>query len=90
MLKLGAMPLTPIQEITVEIDREDDGRFIADVVEYPGVMTYGKNREDACDRAIRLLMHVLVEEAEHASEADRARFMETVRSLFDVKVADVG
>ncbi len=31
----------------VEIDREDDGSWIAEVPDLPGVMTYGKSRDEA-------------------------------------------
>jgi predicted RNase H-like HicB family nuclease len=28
-------------DLSIEIDREDDGRWIAEALELPGVMTYG-------------------------------------------------
>ena len=31
----------------IEIDREDDGRWIADIPELPGVMCYGTTKEEA-------------------------------------------
>ena len=33
--------------MTIEIDREDDGRWLAEVMELPGAMAYGDSREEA-------------------------------------------
>jgi predicted RNase H-like HicB family nuclease len=34
-------------DLSIELDREDDGRWIAEALELPGVMTYGSTREEA-------------------------------------------
>jgi predicted RNase H-like HicB family nuclease len=34
-------------KLRVEFEQETDGRWLADVVELPGVMAYGKTREEA-------------------------------------------
>jgi hypothetical protein len=34
----------------VEIEREDDGRWLAEVVELPGVLAYGETQETALSR----------------------------------------
>ena len=39
--------LSPPQVLTIEFDREADGRWIAEVPELPGVMVYGDSKEDA-------------------------------------------
>ncbi len=44
---------------TVEIDREADGRWIAEIAELPGVMVYGSTREEAMARAKVLALRVL-------------------------------
>ena len=49
----------------VEIDREEDGRWIADVPDLPGVLTYGATREEAVTRAQALALRVLAERLEH-------------------------
>lgn len=49
----------------VEIDREDDGRWIAEVPELPGVLTYGATRQEAVARAQALALRVLAERLEH-------------------------
>ena len=35
---------------TIEIEREDDGRWIAEVADLPGVIAYGESRQQAIDR----------------------------------------
>jgi predicted RNase H-like HicB family nuclease len=31
----------------IEFDREDDGRWIAEIIELPGVMAYGVSQQEA-------------------------------------------
>ncbi len=50
---------------TVETEREDDGRWIAEVTDLPGVLAYGQTREEAVRRAQALSLHVLAERLEH-------------------------
>lgn len=56
---------SPIMRFTVEIDREEDGRWIAEVPDLPGVMVYGSTREEAMARAKALALRVLADELEH-------------------------
>jgi predicted RNase H-like HicB family nuclease len=35
----------------VEVEREDDGRWIAEVTDVPGAMAYGQTSEEAVSRA---------------------------------------
>lgn len=43
---------------TIEIDREEDGRWIAEVPELPGVMVYGSTPREAVNRVLDLLEEV--------------------------------
>ncbi len=43
----------------IEFDREDDGRWIAEVPELPGVMAYGNSRNEAISKAEALALRVL-------------------------------
>ena len=52
-------------KLTVELDREEDGRIIAEVLELPGVMAYGKTREEAIAKVQALALHVVAEKLEH-------------------------
>ena len=50
---------------TIEIDQEDDGRSIVEVLELPGVLAYGQTREEALARARALAHRVLADRVEH-------------------------
>jgi len=50
---------------TVEYEREDDGRWLAEVVELPGVLAYGGNSDEAIARAQALALRVLADKLEH-------------------------
>jgi len=43
---------------TVEIEREDDGRWVAEVPGLPGAMTYGQSRDEAVARVQALALRV--------------------------------
>jgi predicted RNase H-like HicB family nuclease len=48
----------------IEIDREADGRWIAEVSELPGVLSYGQSRDEAVARVQALALRVLAERLE--------------------------
>ncbi|MBI3466356.1 MAG: type II toxin-antitoxin system HicB family antitoxin [Planctomycetes bacterium] len=50
---------------TIEIEREEDGRWLAEVPELPGVLAYGQSREEAIARAQALSLRVLADRLEH-------------------------
>jgi len=52
----------------VEVEQETDGRWIAEVPELPGVITYGASREEAVTRAQALSLRVLAERLEHGED----------------------
>lgn len=51
--------------LTVELERETDGRWIADVIELPGVLVYGGTREEALASAQALALRVIADRLEH-------------------------
>lgn len=53
------------RRFTVEIEREADGRWIAEIPELPGAMAYGATREQAIARAEALALRVLAERLEN-------------------------
>jgi predicted RNase H-like HicB family nuclease len=55
--------------LTLEIEREEDGRFIAEVPDLPGVLAYGETREQAVVRAQALALRVLADRLEHGEPA---------------------
>ncbi len=50
---------------TVEIDREDDGRWLAEVPVLAGVVAYGADRDEAVARVQALALRVIAEQLEH-------------------------
>ena len=53
----------------VEVDREEDGRWIAEVPDIPGAMVYGDSREEAIARVQALVLRTLADKIEHGEEA---------------------
>ena len=52
----------------IEVQREDDGRWIAEVVDLPGVLSYGTSREDAVSKVQALALRVLADRLEHGEQ----------------------
>lgn len=50
---------------TIEFDRQEDGRWIAEVPELPGVMAYGTTAEDAKAKVEALALRVLADRLAH-------------------------
>lgn len=50
---------------SVEIEQEDDGRWLAEVPDLPGVMCYGRTRDEALRKAQALSLRVLAERLKH-------------------------
>lgn len=50
---------------TIETELEDDGRWLAEVPELPGVLAYGATRDEAMSRAQVLALRVIAERLEH-------------------------
>ncbi|QSJ15798.1 type II toxin-antitoxin system HicB family antitoxin [Nostoc sp. UHCC 0702] len=47
--------------LTIEIEHEVDGRFLAEVINFPGVLAYGQTKEEAVARVQALVLRVLAE-----------------------------
>ena len=50
-----------VMNFTIEIEQEEDGRFLAEVIGFPGVLAYGQTREEAIVRVEALALWVLEE-----------------------------
>jgi predicted RNase H-like HicB family nuclease len=59
--------MAPAQTVQfgIELEREEDGRWIAEVPQLPGVMTYAQSRDEAMARVQALALRVLAERLEH-------------------------
>ena len=51
--------------LTIEIEQEEDGRWLAEVPEIPGALAYGQTREDAIGQVQALTLRVLADRIEH-------------------------
>jgi predicted RNase H-like HicB family nuclease len=54
--------------LQIEIEQEEDGRFLASVPELPGVMAYGIAKEEAVRRAKSIALQVLADMIESGEE----------------------
>ena len=52
-------------QFTLEIEREEDGRWLAEVPQLAGVMSYGATSSEAMAKADVLALRVLAERLEH-------------------------
>jgi predicted RNase H-like HicB family nuclease len=54
-----------MMQLTLEVDQEEDGRYIAEVTDLPGVLVYGQTREEAIARRVQALaLRVLADRLE--------------------------
>jgi predicted RNase H-like HicB family nuclease len=49
----------------VEVEQEEDGRWLAEVLELPGVLAYGQSQEAAVSKVQALALRVVAERLEH-------------------------
>jgi len=59
----------------IEIDREEDGRWIAEIPDLPGVMVYGVTEQEAISKAEAMALRVIADRLDHG---------ETVPELSDL------
>ena len=52
--------------LTIELEREDDGRWLAEVPNLAGVLCYGTTRDEAVSRVQALALRVIADRLEHA------------------------
>ncbi len=61
---------------SVIFDREDDGRWIAEIPRVPGALAYGKTRSDARVRATAIALRAL------ADKVEQKRSVPAIKDLF--------
>jgi predicted RNase H-like HicB family nuclease len=49
----------------IELDRESDGRWLAEVPTLPGVLCYGRSRDEAVAKVQALALRVIAERLDH-------------------------
>ena len=61
--------------LKIDTECEDDGRWLAEIADLPGVLAYGQSRDEAVARTKALALRVLADRLEHG---------ETVPELLEV------
>lgn len=59
--------------LNIEIECEEDDRWIAEVPELPGVMVYGNTRQEAIQKVKALALRVIAVRLEHGEEIPELR-----------------
>ncbi len=49
----------------IDLEKEDDGRWIAEVSDLPGVLAYGKTREEAIAKVEALALRIIADRIDH-------------------------
>lgn len=57
---------TPKLHFSIETEKEMDGRWIAEISEIPGVLTYGKTERQAKAKAYALALRVIADRVEQS------------------------
>lgn len=65
-------------QFNIEHEQEEDGRWIAEVIELPGVLVYGTTLEEAIAKVEALALRVIADRIEHG---------EAVSAPFDISFA---
>ena len=65
------------ERLLVEVEQEQDGRWIAEVSALSGVLAYGATRDEAIKRAEALALRVIADRLEHGEAVP------TLSALFD-------
>ncbi len=56
-------------KLVLEIEQEEDGRWLAEITDLPGVMAYGQTPEEARAKTQALALRVIADRLEHGEES---------------------
>ncbi|NET73629.1 MAG: type II toxin-antitoxin system HicB family antitoxin [Sphaerospermopsis sp. SIO1G2] len=51
--------------LTIELEQEEDGRWIGEILEIPGVLAYASNQQQAISNVQALALRVIADKLEH-------------------------
>ena len=71
-----------LSKLSVEFDREADGRWIAEIPRLPGVMAYGSTKREALQHVYAVALRTLADDVENGS------FFAPISRLFGYGVAN--
>ena len=64
------------EQFNVKFDREEDGRWIAEIPELPGVLAYGATKPEAEVNVVALALRVLADRTEQVKKPPKSiRFL---------------
>jgi len=66
--------MVSLMSLPIEFEQEADGRWLAEVVDLPGVMAYGATSDEASAAALALALRVLADRVEHGEDVPAAVF----------------
>jgi predicted RNase H-like HicB family nuclease len=72
---------TPVASLTIELDREVDGRWIAEIPKLPGALVYGATKREALRNLYAVALRTLADGVEHGA------MLKSVSRLFRYGVA---
>jgi predicted RNase H-like HicB family nuclease len=55
-------------KLSIDLDREEDGRWIAEIKQIPGVLAYGDDRHEAIAKVKALALRAYADRLEHGEE----------------------
>ena len=58
-----------MMQVQIEVETEEDGRFLAEAPALPGVMAYGSTRQEAVRKVQALVLRVIADRLEHGEPA---------------------
>jgi predicted RNase H-like HicB family nuclease len=71
-----------VLRFSLEVDREEDGRWIAEILEVPGAMAYGPTQDDAIAKAYAIALRTVADNVENStSKAELPTSIELVREI---------
>lgn len=56
-------------QVQIEVEREEDGRYLAEAPAVPGALAYGATQRDAVRRVQALVLRVIADRLEHDEPA---------------------
>ena len=72
MATLPQPPNDTTQSFAIEYEQEPDGRWLAEVPDLPGVMAYGKTKEDAEVEVTALALRVIADRTEQVRKPPKS------------------
>lgn len=72
MATLPQPPDGTYQSFSIEYEQEEDGRWLAEVPDLPGVMAYGKTKQDAEVGVTALALRVIADRTEQVRKPPKS------------------